>query len=184
MSVPSAFARLGLGLALAVCAILTTLGVYTGYVVGLVKLKHPEIQDYPQAVGLLFGRVGAEITNFLFIKFLVLTIGSSILTGVFAIYQISRANYVCAIVFGAVATTVIVLAAIPPSLKQMTWLCWIDFASIVVAICVTIIALWTSTCSRISILFEFAHSLSNRLARPIDVCADVIVLLRSTLRYQ
>ena len=57
------------------------LAIYTSYVVGQVRIKHPHVQHYADAVGLMWGRFGYELTSVMFVLFLVLITGSHVLTG-------------------------------------------------------------------------------------------------------
>ncbi|KAL4793766.1 transmembrane amino acid transporter protein-domain-containing protein [Aspergillus venezuelensis] len=139
LSLPSTFATLGM-VAGVICTVgLGLLAIYTSYVVGQVKLKFPLVHHYPDAGKLLFGRVGYEIVNFMLIFQLLFLTASHTLTGAIAWLNITESN-VCSIVFAVVSAIILFLLAVPPSFTEMAILGYIDFASIIIAIGITIIA--------------------------------------------
>lgn len=77
---PSAFASLGMVAGVIVTVGIGLIAIYTSYIVGQVRLKHPHIQHYADAVRLMWGRFGYELTSVMFVLFLVLITGSHVLT--------------------------------------------------------------------------------------------------------
>jgi hypothetical protein len=143
LSIPSAFATLGL-----VPGVLITVGVgliaiYTSYLIGLVKLKYPEVAHYADAVGLIWGRFGKELAGAMFAALLILSTGSHALTGSIALSTIADTG-TCAVIWSVVSAIVLFFLALPPSFAEFAILGYIDFASIVIAIGITIIATGTS----------------------------------------
>ncbi|KAL4994642.1 transmembrane amino acid transporter protein-domain-containing protein [Aspergillus recurvatus] len=139
LSLPSTFATLGM-VAGVICTVgLGLLAIYTSYVVGQVKLKFPLVHHYPDAGKLLFGRFGYELVNFMLICQLLFLTGSHTLTGAIAWIDITQSN-VCSVVFAVVSAIILFLLAVPPSFTEMAILGYIDFASIILAIGITIIA--------------------------------------------
>ncbi|KAL4933212.1 putative amino acid transporter [Aspergillus undulatus] len=139
LSLPSTFATLGM-VAGVICTVgLGLLAIYTSYVVGQVKLKFPLVHHYPDAGKLLFGRFGYELVNFMLICQLLFLTGSHTLTGAIAWIDITQSD-VCSIVFAVVSAIILFLLAVPPSFTEMAILGYIDFASIIIAIGITIIA--------------------------------------------
>ncbi|KAJ6093176.1 hypothetical protein N7486_008465 [Penicillium sp. IBT 16267x] len=128
LSIPSTFA---------------TLGMVAG-VICTVKLAFPEIAHYAD-VGRLMGarlgcpRFGFELINFMLAIQLLFLTGSHCLTGTIAFLNITKSD-VCSVVFGVVSAVILLLLAIPPSFTEMAVLGYIDFASIIIAIGITIIA--------------------------------------------
>ena len=51
LSIPSVFATVGMVAGVLLCVGLGLIAIYTSYLVGQVKLKHPEIEHYADAVG-------------------------------------------------------------------------------------------------------------------------------------
>ncbi|KAF5008869.1 hypothetical protein FDECE_4893 [Fusarium decemcellulare] len=123
LSMPSVFARLGMIAGVLMSVGLGLIAIYTGYIVGLVALKYPEVRHYADAVRLIFGRVGYEVTSVMFVLLLGLTAGSHTLTGTIAFIRIFDQKDLCALVWG-------VISAVG----------YIDFASIISAIFITMVA--------------------------------------------
>jgi len=140
LSLPSAFASLGM-VAGVICSVgLGMLAMYTSYVVGQVALKYPHVKDYADAVALIWGRVGYELTGVMFVLFLVLVVGSHTLTGAIAWIRIVNDPTICALVWSGISAILLFFLAIPPTFTEFAILGYIDFASIIIAIGITIIA--------------------------------------------
>lgn len=140
LSIPSAFATVGMVAGVILCVGLGLIAIYTSYVVGQVKIKYPHVDHYADAVRLIWGRFGYELTGVMFVLFLVLVVGSHTLTGTIAWIRIVEAPGVCALVWGIISAILLFLLAIPPTFTEFAILGWIDFVSICVAIVITIIA--------------------------------------------
>lgn len=139
LSLPQAFARLGmvLGVLLNVC--IGIIAVYTGYLIGKVKLKYPQIHHYADAGWLLLGRTGYECFSVIFVLLLVFLSASHCLTGATAFNTITE-HGTCSVVFSVVSAILLLLLSIPPSFAEVAILGYIDFVSILLAIGITIIA--------------------------------------------
>lgn len=140
LSMPSAFASLGM-----VAGVIMTLGIgliaiYTSYLVGQVKLKHPHVQHYADAVGIMWGRFGYELTSVMFVLFLVLITGSHVLTGTIAWISIVDKTSLCALIWGVISAILLYCLALPPTFHEFAILGYIDFVSIIIAILVTMVA--------------------------------------------
>lgn len=140
LSVPSAFATVGMVAGVILTVGLGLIAIYTSYVVGQVKLRHPDVQHYSDAVGLIWGRFGYELTGAMFAIFLVLLVGSHALTGTIAFINIVGKENMCALVWGIVSAIILLLLALPPTFAEFAILGYIDFASIIIAIMITIIS--------------------------------------------
>jgi hypothetical protein len=139
LSLPGAFATLGM-----VAGVILTVGIglvalYASFVIGQMKLKYPHISHYTDAGRMMFGNIGYEIVSFMFIMQLVFTIGSHVLTGAIMFGNLTN-DGACTIVFTVVSAILLFLVAIPPSFSEMAILGYIDFASIIAAIFITIVA--------------------------------------------
>lgn len=89
LSIPSAFAALGM-----VAGVITTVGmgfiaIYTSYVVGQVKIKFPEVAHYADAGRLMMGRFGYELIGAMFALELIFLVGSHCLTGTIAFVNLT-----------------------------------------------------------------------------------------------
>ncbi|KAI1281642.1 transmembrane amino acid transporter protein-domain-containing protein [Xylaria sp. FL0933] len=139
LGMPAAFATLGMIAGTILCVTLGLLAIYSSYVVGQVKLKFPHVQHYADAGQLMMGRFGYELFSTMFVLQLVFLVGSHTLTGSIAFLNLSD-NGACSIVFGIVSAIILLLLALPPSFSEVAILGYIDFASIILAIGITIIA--------------------------------------------
>lgn len=141
LSLPHAFATLGM-VAGIICSIsIGLIAIYTAYVVGQVKLKYPEVAHYADAGRLMFGKWGYEIVGAMFVMQLVFVVSSHVLTGkIMWSVLTDNGNGTCSIVFGIVSAILLFLVAIPPSFAELAILGYIDFASILAAIGITIVA--------------------------------------------
>lgn len=140
LSIPSAFASLGMVAGVILCVGLGLVAIYTSYVIGQVRIKHPHVEHYADAVRLMWGRFGYELTSVMFVLFLVLLVGSHVLTGTIAWVRIVDSPGLCALIFGVVSAIILFLVALPPTFHEFAILGYIDFVSIIVAIFITIVA--------------------------------------------
>lgn len=144
LGLPAAFANLGM-----IAGVLMTIGVgiaamYASYIIGQVKLKFPDIEHYADIGRLLLGDVGAKFFNVIFCAQLILIVGSHVLTGTIAFKTLSESN-VCSIAWAVLSGVLLLALAIPPSFAEVAILGYIDFASIVLAIGVTMVATGSSS---------------------------------------
>ncbi|GAB1319573.1 Amino acid transporter transmembrane domain-containing protein [Madurella fahalii] len=139
LSLPGAFATLGMIAGVILSVGIGLVAMYASYVIGQVKLKYPEISDYADAGRMMFGKIGYEIISVMFVLQLTFTIGSHVLTGAIMFGNLTD-NGACTIVFTVVSGILLFLVAIPPTFSEMAVLGYIDFASIIAAILITIIA--------------------------------------------
>ncbi|EPQ31992.1 uncharacterized protein PFL1_00190 [Pseudozyma flocculosa PF-1] len=138
LSLPSAFATLGMVAGTLLSVGMGLIAIYTSYVVGQVKIKFPHVSHYADAGRLLFGRFGYEVVSVMFVLQLVLLVGSHCLTGAIAFLNITD-NAICSLVFALISAIILYLIAIPPTFSELAILGYIDFASIIIAIGITII---------------------------------------------
>jgi hypothetical protein len=140
LSIPSAFAKLGMVAGVIMCVGLGLVAIYTSYVVGQVKMRYPLVSHYSDAVELIWGRFGKELTGVMFALFLILLVGSHALTGTIAWINIVDNYEICALVWAVVSFFILLVLALPPTFAEFAILGYIDFVSIIAAILVTIIA--------------------------------------------
>ncbi|CAG8377721.1 unnamed protein product [Penicillium salamii] len=156
LSIPSAFATLGMVAGIICCVFIGIIAMYASYVIGQVKLAFPSVRHYGDAGTLLMGRFGYELFFTMFLLQLVFVTGSHCLTGTIAMVQITgtscprhfgisltlvlAGSSICALIFGVVSAIILLLLAIPSSFADITILGYIDFASIIAAIGITIIS--------------------------------------------
>ncbi|CAG8277285.1 unnamed protein product [Penicillium salamii] len=139
LGLPSAFASLGMVAGVILTVGLGFVAVYAGYSIGETKLRYPQVGHYADVGQLLLGNVGSKIFLGSFVALLVFVIGSHCLTGAIAFQTITQSSE-CSIIFSVVSAVILLLLAIPPSFAEVAILGYIDFASIIIAIGVTMIA--------------------------------------------
>lgn len=138
LSLPAAFASLGMVAGVICCVGLGLIAIYTSDIVGKVKIAYPEVAHYADAGRLLMGRFGYEVVGAMFVLQLTFLVGSHCLTGTIAFLNITN-NGACSVVFGVVSAIILLVIAIPPSFAEVAILGYIDFVSILLAIGITII---------------------------------------------
>lgn len=139
LSLPSAFATLGMVAGTILTIGLGLVAIYTSHVVGQVKLAYPHVSHYADAGKLMLGRAGYEIVGVMFSLQLIFLVGSHCLTGTIAFLNLTD-NGACSLVFGVVSAIILLIIAIPPSFAEVAILGYIDFVSIALAVGITIIA--------------------------------------------
>jgi amino acid permease len=140
LSIPSAFANLGM-----IAGVILTIGIgliaiYTSNVIGQVAVKFPHVKHYADAVGLIWGRPGYELCGAMFVCYLTLLVGSHTLSGTIALVKIVDDTTLCALVWAVISAIILFLLALPPSFAEFAILGYIDFVSIIAAIGITVIA--------------------------------------------
>lgn len=140
LSIPSVFATVGMipGILLTVGLGLTA--IYSSYVVGQVKIKYPQVEHYSDAVRLIWGKFGYELSGAMFALYLAMVVGSHALTGTIAWIKIIDQPQVCALVWSIISAIILFVLALPPTFSEFAILGYIDFVSIVAAILITIVA--------------------------------------------
>ncbi|KAJ5679946.1 hypothetical protein N7462_008190 [Penicillium macrosclerotiorum] len=138
LSIPSTFAALGMVAGVICCVGLGLVAIYTSYIVGQVKLLFPQVANYADAGRLMWGRFGYELLNAMLALQLIFLTGSHCLTGTIAFMNITESG-ICSVIFAVVSAIILLLLAIPPSFTEVAILGYVDFASIIIAIGITII---------------------------------------------
>lgn len=77
-----------------------------------VKLLHPHVNHYSDAVALIWGRFGYELTGVMFALFLILIVGSHTLTGTIAWINIVGEVNVCGLVWGILSAIILYFVAL------------------------------------------------------------------------
>lgn len=138
-SLPGAFSTLGI-IGGAFCSVsVGLLAVYTGYIIGKVKVVYPDIHHYGDIGRLLMGRFGEELLGIMYVLQLILMTSSYVLTGTIAFSILSDAG-VCSLVFSAVSAILLFTLAIMPSFTEAAILGYIDLLSVLSAIGVAVVA--------------------------------------------
>lgn len=139
LSLPAAFATLGM-FAGVICSVgIGLVAIYTAYIVGKVKVTYPHVAHYPDAGGLMFGTWGRRIVGGMLVIQMIFLTASHCLTGTIAFSAITGSSF-CSLIWGVISAIILLLLAVPPSFAEVAILGYIDFASIILAIAITIIA--------------------------------------------
>ncbi|PGH08629.1 hypothetical protein GX51_01149 [Blastomyces parvus] len=139
LALPSAVAALGLVPAIIILLFVGFLATYTGYTIGQFKAAYPHVHSMADAGEILMGRFGRELLGAGQLLFLVFIMGSHILTFVVMMNTLTE-NGTCSIVFGVVGMVVSLILTLPRTLKNVSWLSIISFASIFSAVMITMVA--------------------------------------------
>ncbi|KAJ5190356.1 uncharacterized protein N7498_009341 [Penicillium cinerascens] len=139
LSLPAAFATLGMIPGIVTCVGMGIIAIYTSYIIGQVKIKFPSVAHYGDIGQLMMGKFGYWLFSGIFVFQLTLSVGSHCLTGMIAFANITQSS-VCSLVFGVVSAIILLLLAIPPTFADIAILGYIDFVSVILAIGVTMIA--------------------------------------------
>lgn len=139
LGLPKAFATLGMVAGVFLSIGIGLVAMHAAYNIGQIKLKYPQVSHYADVGSLLFGPVGSSLFIGAFVSLLIFVVGSHCLTGAIAFKDIAQSN-ICSTAFSAISAAILLLLAIPPSFSDVAILGYIDFASIILAIGITMIA--------------------------------------------
>ncbi|KAI7161627.1 hypothetical protein KC349_g2628 [Hortaea werneckii] len=133
LSIPAAFDGLGLvpGVICMLCiAVITT---WSDYMIGVFKLKHPDVYGIDDVGRLLAGRIGYWIMGGAFCLYWIFVAGSAMLSISIALNALSL-HGTCTAVFVAVAAIGGFLLASIQTLGRISWLAWFGVITILTAI--------------------------------------------------
>ncbi|OJD26356.1 hypothetical protein ACJ73_02271 [Blastomyces percursus] len=139
LALPSAVAALGLVPAIIILLFVGFLATYTGYTIGQFKAAYPHVHSMADAGEILMGRFGREFLGAGQLLFLIFIMGSHVLTFVVMMDTLTE-NGTCSLVFGVVGMLVSLILTLPRTLKNVSWLSIVSFASIFSAVMITMIA--------------------------------------------
>lgn len=114
------------------------MAIYTSLVIGETKYRNPHLKDYAEIGRLLFGDVGWYVVATMLVMLLVLTTGSHVLTGIIAFESLFD-HKLCSVIFGLMSAILLFLLALPKTFHKMAILAYLDFASITLAVILTIV---------------------------------------------
>ncbi|KAJ5591861.1 Amino acid transporter transmembrane [Penicillium hispanicum] len=139
LSLPAAVAALGLIPAIIILICLGLIATYTGFILGQLKLKYPQITTMADAGEVLGGKIGREFIGACWILFFIFIMASHLLTFTVAMNTITN-HGTCSIVFGIVGMIISFVCSLPRTLEKMSWLSLVSFVSIISAVLITMIA--------------------------------------------
>lgn len=144
LSIPSAMYALG-----AVPGALIILGwgalnCYVGIIQGDFRNNHPHCHSVADMAGVLGGAVVKELVGALFLVAWVLCSGAGLLGVSVALNALSD-HAICTVYFSLVATVLIALTASVRTFQNLSWLTWVGFVSIYVAVFIIVVGVSESS---------------------------------------
>ncbi|KAE8377561.1 amino acid transporter [Aspergillus bertholletiae] len=138
LSLPATLDALGIVPALILIVGLGILALYTGYVIGQFRERHPHIHNLADAGEILMGRFGRELFGLGQILFSIFIMGSHIVTFTIMMNTITD-HGTCSIVFSIVGMVICLVLSLPRTIKNMTYISIASFVSIFSAVMITMI---------------------------------------------
>ncbi|KAL4877946.1 transmembrane amino acid transporter protein-domain-containing protein [Aspergillus karnatakaensis] len=138
LSIPSVMFDLGAVPGSIVLVAFTTLNGYGAVVQGNFRNRHPSCHSIADMAGVVGGVPLQELTGFLFIASHVITAASGVI-GVSAAINALSTHAACTVWWSFLATVVIFLCASVRKFSHISWLSWVGFFSVLVAILVVVI---------------------------------------------
>lgn len=129
LSIPVVFDTLGLIpgiICLITIAVVTT---WSDYMVGIFKLRHPEVYGIDDVGHLIFGRVGYVILGGAFVLYWIFVAGSGMLSISIALNSLST-HGACTAIFVAVAALAGFGLGSIRTLGKISWIAWVGLAGI------------------------------------------------------
>ncbi|KAI8982797.1 transmembrane amino acid transporter protein-domain-containing protein [Trametes punicea] len=138
LSIPSAFASVGMPAGIILVIGLGVIATATGYLIGLFKLRYPHVHNMADAGEILAGPIGREVLGTAQVVFLIFVCGSHVLTGLIAFDTIT-AGASCSVLWAGVAAIICLLLTIPRTLNGISYMSVASFISIITAVLITMI---------------------------------------------
>ncbi|KKY13749.1 putative amino acid transporter [Phaeomoniella chlamydospora] len=145
LSLPSVLASVGMIAGIILIAGLGVIATYSGYVIGQFKIAYPWVHSMADAGEILFQPLGPraaiiakEIFGAAQTTFLIFSMASHILTWTICLNTLTDSS-TCTIVWGIVGLVVFFIFDIPRTLKKVSWLSIVSFASILSAVLITMV---------------------------------------------
>ncbi|KAH9900929.1 transmembrane amino acid transporter protein-domain-containing protein [Cubamyces lactineus] len=138
LSIPSAFASVGMVAGILLVIGLGTIATATGYMIGTFKLRYPHVHNMADAGEILAGPIGREVLGAAQVVFMTFVCGSHVLTGLIAFDTIT-AGASCSVLWAAVAAIICLVLTIPRTLNGISYMSVVSFISIASAVLITMI---------------------------------------------
>ncbi|KAM5361780.1 hypothetical protein ACJZ2D_012894 [Fusarium nematophilum] len=139
LSIPQAFDVLGIVPGVLTLSAVAGITTWSDYIVGVFKLRHPEIYGIDDVGYMIFGPIGREILAAGFVLYYTFVAGSMMLGISIGLNAVSM-HGTCTAVFVAVAALVGGAFACIRTLGKMSWLALVGVTSLVIAIVMVTIA--------------------------------------------
>ncbi|ORY88583.1 transmembrane amino acid transporter protein-domain-containing protein [Leucosporidium creatinivorum] len=135
-------AQIGLGV-LGIPGVFSTIGLIPGlwssFVVGRYKARHPEVHSIADVGYILAGRFGKEFLGAIYMAYMICIAGSGMLSVAISLNTLSE-HGACTVVFVVVAAIAVFLLASIQTLDRVSFLGWIGLVSIMVSMLTLAIA--------------------------------------------
>ncbi|WWC62324.1 uncharacterized protein I303_104920 [Kwoniella dejecticola CBS 10117] len=139
LSLPFALMTLGIVPGILCLVAIAAIMTWSGYCVGVFKLKHPQVYSVVDVGEIMFGRIGREVFAAIYCIFMIFVVGSAIVGASIGLNAVSL-HGTCTAVFVAVSAILGFLLASFRTLGKISWLGWVGLVSIVSAILTVTIA--------------------------------------------
>ncbi|GAO15366.1 uncharacterized protein UV8b_07074 [Ustilaginoidea virens] len=139
LSIPAVFDTLGLVPGIACLLAVGAITSWSNYMVGVFKLRHPEVYGVDEAGALMFGRLGREVLGASFCIFWVFVAGSGMLGISIGLNAVSS-HGACTAGFVVAAAVVGFSLASIRTLGRISWIAWVGLVCILVSIFVVTVA--------------------------------------------
>ncbi|KAG9203086.1 hypothetical protein G6514_003609 [Epicoccum nigrum] len=133
LSIPAAFDTLGLIPGIIALVAIGIITLWSGYIVGAFKRRHPETYGIEDVGQKIFGRAGREVLGLGFALFWTCVAGSGMLGISIGLNSLSE-HGACTAIFVAVACVVGFGLASIQTLDKISWIAWVGLAGILSAI--------------------------------------------------
>ncbi|KAF2123364.1 hypothetical protein P153DRAFT_304068 [Dothidotthia symphoricarpi CBS 119687] len=133
LSIPQVFHSLGLIPGVICLLVIATMTSWSNYIVGVFKLRHPDVYGIDDVGRKLFGRIGYELFGITFALYWIFVAGSGML-GISTALNALSSHGACTAIFVAVAAIIGFGLGSIQTLGKISWLAWIGVVSILSAI--------------------------------------------------
>ncbi|WVW84396.1 hypothetical protein I302_106430 [Kwoniella bestiolae CBS 10118] len=139
LSLPFALSTLGIVPGVLCLVAVAAIMTWSGYCVGVFKLKHREVYSVVDVGEIMFGKVGREVFAAIYCIFMIFVVGSAVVGASIGLNAVS-VHGTCTAVFVAVSAVVGFILASIRTLGNISWLGWVGLFSIVSAILTVTVA--------------------------------------------
>ncbi|KAF4776081.1 transmembrane amino acid transporter [Colletotrichum scovillei] len=133
LSIPGVFDVLGIVPGVIALCCIAAITTWSDYIVGVFKLRHPEVYGIDDVGRLLFGRVGREFFGIVFCLYWIFVAGSGMLGASIALNSVSL-HGACTAGFVAIAAAIGFCFGSIQTLGKITWFAWVGLICIMSAI--------------------------------------------------
>ncbi|KAK5129618.1 hypothetical protein LTR08_003017 [Meristemomyces frigidus] len=140
LSLPSCLAKVGYVAGLLLIVGLGLLTTYTGYVVYQLKMAHPEVMSFADALGVMFGKAGLWFGKVVQTLLLLFIMGAHIV--IFGVMMNTLTEHgLCTVIFMALGALVSFFVSMPRTFKDTSWVSMGSCVSIATATIIAMVAI-------------------------------------------